>query len=126
VAVEFAKEEAEAFGDDPAEEALEAIKQETAGGNTVTAEEAAAGGEVGVSLSTGVGQASVTVDKATLMATTPEEFFNAIGGEKMVEELAAEAFAKYDKDGNAVLDVTEFTAWAAKTVVFKSIADVLG
>jgi hypothetical protein len=43
----------------------------------------------------------------------------------MVEELAGEAFAKYDKDGNAVLDVAEFTAWASETVIFKSIADVL-
>eukprot|EP00753_Platysulcus_tardus_P005914 PLAT13757.3.p1 GENE.PLAT13757.3~~PLAT13757.3.p1 ORF type:complete len:440 (+),score=182.31 PLAT13757.3:229-1548(+) len=118
-AVSFMKEEAEAFGDDVSEEVVSLRSTTTAGGK-VSAEEDEEG-HVAVSVATAAGRVDATVDKAALLGDG--DAYARLGGDALLTSLVDDAF-RADVDGNGVLTLDEFQAWAKKSKAMQDVVAV--
>ena len=135
VAVEFAREEAEAFGDDVE---LGTTSTGAIAGTRVESKEVAAdegkegggggdgGGRVSISIRTGAGSVNTLVARQTLLDARGAEAFQALHGDEMLNQLVASAFDAYDRDLNAVLTFDEFLRWADANPAVQEILAVFG
>lgn len=120
-AVDFIRDEAEAFGDDPAD--AEVSFRENGSGGTVVSGSEAGGGNVAVSLSTKAGNVSVELAKSALFAGSTDAF-STFKGAEMLSALVALAFDAHDKDHDGTLGCEEFVAWATSTGVVDDVISV--
>ena len=112
--VEFAKEEAEAFGGEV--EDADLVGQEQSLGGATISRSVVEGAEAAmflIRIDGNYGAAEAKVSKATLLSAASAQAFDQLGGADLLVQLVDAAFAKYGSgDGTTALGLSEFTGWA--------------